>query len=84
MEDQVFTRYPRASYPGRAKEIAARHGIPVIDLLPAFSRESSGFSSLFIEWDGHPNGRAYGIAAREITNHLTSTATGTAARGRIP
>jgi hypothetical protein len=73
IEDQVFARYPQASYPGRVKEIAARHGLPTVDLLPAFARESSGFSSLFIEWDGHPNGRAYGIAAREIQHYLMAT-----------
>ena len=73
MEDQVLAQYPHASYPARAKEIAARYGIPTVDLLPAFARESSGFNSLFIEWDGHPNARAYAIAAREIKSHLMST-----------
>lgn len=72
IEDQVLAKYPSASYPKRAKEIAARYNIPTLDLLPAFAREFTGFSSLFIEWDGHPNARAYAIAAREINAYLMS------------
>jgi hypothetical protein len=79
MADQLLGDHPRASYPTRAKEIAARHGLPTLDLLPAFAREFSGFGSLFIEWDGHPNPRAFAIAAREIRNHVVSAQ---ASRGR--
>ena len=41
---------------------------------PAFTREASRFGSRFIEWDGHPNRRAYGIAAREIKIYLSMRA----------
>jgi lysophospholipase L1-like esterase len=72
MADQLLADYPNASYPARAQAIAARHGLPAIDLRPAFAREFSGFGSLFIQWDGHPNPRAFAIAAREIRNHVVS------------
>jgi len=72
MADQLVGSYPNASYPTRARQLAARHGIPTVDFLPAFSREFSGFDSLFIEWDGHPNARAYAIAARELSPYVTS------------
>lgn len=72
MADEVVAKYPNASYPARAREIAARHGIPALDLLPAFARESPESSPLFIAWDGHPNARAYAIAAREIKDYVMS------------
>jgi lysophospholipase L1-like esterase len=73
MAEQIVAKYPNAIYPDRVKEIAGRHGIPVIDLMPAFEREFSGFGSLFIEWDGHPNARAYAIAAKKINEYLAAT-----------
>ena len=80
MAEQIVARYPHAIYPGRVKEIAGRHGTPVIDLMPAFEREFSGFGSLFIEWDGHPNARAYTIAATKINEYLAATAARNVAR----
>jgi lysophospholipase L1-like esterase len=74
LADQVSAPYPNASYPSRARALAARHGIPTIDLLPAFRRAFSGLGSLFLEWDGHPNARAYAIAAREIGDHVRAHA----------
>jgi hypothetical protein len=66
MAEQIAADYPHAAYPSRVLELARSHGLPVIDLMPDFEKAFTGFGSLFIEWDGHPNARAYGIAARRI------------------
>jgi len=70
MPDQLLKHYPYASYQRKLKAIAHRHNVDFIDLLPAFRKNFDGFGSLFIEWDGHPNPRAYNIAARELTEYL--------------
>jgi hypothetical protein len=72
LPDQVIREFPQATYPYKVREIAERHGIRFIDLLPVFKTEFHGFESLFIPWDGHPNSRAYGVAAREITKHISA------------
>jgi hypothetical protein len=83
MAEQIVAKYPHAAYPARVEEIARRHGVPVIDLTPDFEAAFTGFGSLFIEWDGHPNARAYGIAARRLGEYLVAreAAGGPAARG---
>jgi lysophospholipase L1-like esterase len=68
--NQLIQRFPDSFYPRRVAEIASRHGIPTLDLMPAFEREFRGLGSLFIEWDGHPNPRGYAIAAREIGDYV--------------
>ena len=80
MADQLVGTYPNASYPIRARQIAERYGIPTVDVHPAFAREFSGLSSLFIEWDGHPNARAYAVAAREISDYVTAAGVNERAR----
>lgn len=70
MAEQVLREHPQAQYPARLKGIAEKLGIPFIDLQPAFKREFEGFGSLFIEWDGHPNPRAYRIVAEELSRVL--------------
>lgn len=72
MSDQLLRDYPSASYPAKVKELARKHGIQFIDLMPAFSEKFRGFGSLFIEWDGHPNAHAYRIAAKATKLHLVS------------
>lgn len=66
MEDQIAGTYGTQGYQDRLKNLAEKVGIPVVDLTASFHAAFKGFDSLFIPWDGHPNARAYGIAAREI------------------
>jgi lysophospholipase L1-like esterase len=68
--EQLLRDYPRAQYQTRLRVIAEENGIPTIDLLDAFRREFTGFGSLFIEWDGHPNPDAYRIAADQIAKFI--------------
>jgi len=70
MAEQLLRDYPRADYQSRLKLLADRHHIPLLDLKPAFEKNFSGFGSLFIEWDGHPNGKAFSIAAEEIEHYI--------------
>jgi len=70
MAEQLLRDYPRAQYQTRVQAIAYRHGIPSIDLLDSFKREFTGFGSLFIEWDGHPNPNAHRIAAEQIARFI--------------
>jgi lysophospholipase L1-like esterase len=70
MAEQLLRDYPHAQYQTRVRAIADRHGIPSIDLLDSFKREFTGFGSLFIEWDGHPNPNAHRIAAEQIARFI--------------
>jgi len=70
MEDQIVGQYGSDGYQVRLRRIVENIGIPVVDLMPAFRSAVDGFGSLFIEWDGHPNARAYGIAAEEVRRAL--------------
>jgi lysophospholipase L1-like esterase len=70
MPDQLLGEYPNATYQSKVKEIARRYGIPYIDLKEAFHLSFHGFGSLFTEWDGHPNARAYKITASQIKEYL--------------
>lgn len=71
MAEQIVGRYPDAVYPARVEALARRHGLPTLDLTPAFAEHYTGFSSLFIDWDGHPNARAHALAAQKIAEYLT-------------
>jgi lysophospholipase L1-like esterase len=71
MADQIVSKYPNAVYPAKVKEIAHEHNIRFIDMAPVFAENFSGFGSLFIEWDGHPNAKAYNLAAREIARYIS-------------
>lgn len=63
--------YPNSSYPARLQELAARYGIPMLDLDPAFRQAYRGHESLFIPYDGdHPNAEGHAIAAREIAHYV--------------
>lgn len=66
MAEQLLRDSSRTHYQARVKVIADKYSIPSIDLLDSFKQEFTGFGSLFIEWDGHPNPRAHQIAAGEI------------------
>jgi len=70
MADQIVSKYPNAVYPAKVKEIAHKHNIRFIDMAPVFAENFSGFGSLFIEWDGHPNAKAYSLTAMEIARFL--------------
>jgi len=70
MPNQMLQDWPHSMYPSRVRDIAAQHGIPALDPMPAFRSELGGPGSLFIAWDGHPNSRAYAIAAEEIGAHI--------------
>ncbi|NWF73553.1 MAG: hypothetical protein HXY51_11010 [Nitrospirae bacterium] len=70
MAEQLLHEHPQAQYPARLKRIAEKLDIPFVDLQPVFKREFEGFGSLFIEWDGHPNPRAYRIVAEELSRVL--------------
>ncbi|MBI3769550.1 MAG: SGNH/GDSL hydrolase family protein [Deltaproteobacteria bacterium] len=69
----VAQPFAKSSYPARLQELAAREGIPVLDLTPAFRASYHGHESLFIPYDGdHPNAAGHEIAAQEITRFLTA------------
>ena len=70
MIDQLPQEYPNATYQSRLKAIARTYDIPSLDLLSPFSQSFDSFGSLFIEWDGHPNARAYKITASQIKEYL--------------
>jgi len=70
MAEQLMNRYPNASYPAKVKAIAKENHIPFIDMTPVFEKNFSGFGSLFIEWDGHPNGKAYNLTAGELARFM--------------
>jgi hypothetical protein len=66
MPDQIIRLYPNSHYPDRLKRIARKYTINLLDLTDAFKTESDGVSSLFIDWDNHPNPKAYRLTAAEI------------------
>jgi hypothetical protein len=70
MAEQLLRNYPLARYQTRLRAIAEKNGIPTVDLLSTFQREFTGFGSLFIEWDGHPNPNAHRITAEEIVQFI--------------
>jgi lysophospholipase L1-like esterase len=70
MADQVMKNYPNASYPSKVKVIADRYHIRYVDMTQEFTKNFSGFGSLFIEWDGHPNAKAYNLTANEIARFM--------------
>jgi len=70
MAEQLINRYPKSSYPAEVKTVAAKYHIPFIDMAPVFEKNFNGFGSLFIEWDGHPNARAYSLTARELSRFV--------------
>lgn len=70
MAEQLLRDSSRAYYQSRVRAIADKYAIPSIDLLDSYKREFTGFGSLFIEWDGHPNPKAHQIAAGEIAQFI--------------
>lgn len=70
MAEQLLRDSSRAHYQSRLRAITEKYSIASIDLLDSFKREFSGFGSLFIEWDGHPNPKAHRIAAGEIAQFI--------------
>ena len=70
MAEQLMNRYPNASYPAKLKAIADKYRVPFIDMAPVFEKHFNGFGSLFIEWDGHPNTKAYNLTARELARFV--------------
>ena len=70
MVEQLMNHYPGASYPARAIAIAAKYHIPSIDMTAVFEKTFNGFGSLFIEWDGHPNAKAYNLTARALAGFM--------------
>jgi hypothetical protein len=70
MVEQLVHRYPHSSYPAKVKSFADQYRIPYLDMTPVFEKNFKGFSSLFIEWDGHPNARAYNLTAMELSRFV--------------
>jgi len=75
MAEQLMNRYPKSSYPAQVKRIAEKYRTPFIDMDPVFERNFRGFGSLFIEWDGHPNAKAYNLTARELARFIQAHST---------
>ncbi len=71
--DQLIRSYPNASYQSRILELSRKLQFEAIDLLPRFQESYQGFSSLFIEWDGHPNENGHLIAANELHKKVKRT-----------
>lgn len=58
----------------RIREAAARHGVPVIDLLPAFrAAVERDKAQLYIEWDGHWNEAGHRLAAEVVVHELVNS-----------
>lgn len=58
----------------RFADMAKRHGIPLVDLLPPFRDESAGqIGTLFFRQDGHWNERGHAVAARELATNIASS-----------
>lgn len=69
--DQVRGESPPTGYNERIAEIAARHAIPVVDVLGPLRRAHERHGrGLFIPWDGHNSARANEIIARELAGPL--------------
>jgi lysophospholipase L1-like esterase len=65
--------FPRSGYPRRLREIAAREGVPFLDLEEPFRRAWRGHNSLFIPYDAdHPNAAGHDLAAKVIRAFLDS------------
>ncbi|HEV8335590.1 MAG TPA: SGNH/GDSL hydrolase family protein [Candidatus Polarisedimenticolia bacterium] len=63
--------FPRSSYPKSLAEIAAREGVPFLDLQGSFRGAFRGHDSLFIPYDAdHPNGAGHALAAASIRDYL--------------
>jgi lysophospholipase L1-like esterase len=60
---------PDLSTPFRAA--LAAHGLPSIDLFPAFWHHAAAREALFFETDSHPNRQGYRLIAQEIAAYLT-------------
>jgi len=75
MQDQIVAHYGTEGYQTRLKKIVENIGLPLVDLMPAFYAAAQQGEPLFIAWDGHPNPRAYGIAAAEIRHKLDAIGT---------
>jgi lysophospholipase L1-like esterase len=69
--DQVADPGAGRAYNDRIAEIAARLGIPALDVLPALREAyAAQGDELFIPWDGHNSALANGIIAREVARQL--------------
>lgn len=65
--EQVVKDAP-ADAQARMAEIAARAGVPVVDLLPVFRASGSRAGRLFLmPLDHHPSATGYRVAAREVS-----------------
>ena len=61
--------YPFAGAHALVREVAARHQVPVIDLLPAF-QDVDPLQFILSPYDNHPNGEGHRLAANEIVRGL--------------
>jgi hypothetical protein len=65
--DQVSGYRPERAFDDRAHDIAAAHGIGVIDLLPSLSETyHRNGETLFIPWDGHNSAIANEVIAERL------------------
>ncbi len=62
--------YPFDRIHDTIRELAAKRGIPTLDLLPAFKRDHNNHRLVVHSIDGHPNSFAQGIAARATAKYL--------------
>ena len=69
---QLEPEYSDARIQAILEEFAETNGVPVVDLLPAFKRESQeGTVPLFLP-DSHPNPKGHRLAAEEIYETLVA------------
>lgn len=57
------------AFPNRMKEIAERHGMTYIDLVPDF-RATPNAERMFYRVDGHPNAEAHALLAHAIVKYF--------------
>jgi lysophospholipase L1-like esterase len=78
---QIGGQYPHARYQSELRKFSDRDGIPFLDMLPAFERDSQITRSRHqIPFDGHPDTRGNEIMAETVADDLVSHGPGCLAK----
>lgn len=67
---QMKQDFPQEHYQSKISALARKHAIPALDMLTNLRQAYTTFESLFIPYDGHPNGTVYAITAAQTREFL--------------